>query len=75
MTDSGQREDAEFLRWVATWLDRIDPILQAVFEKSSAVTDDERIRLRNWLNGTDVQERLRQIADLFSVPPDRKGSR
>lgn len=57
-------EDAQFLRWVADWLDRIDPILRAVFTnpKLKNVTDEERRRMDEWLEGTEVQERLRDIA-------------
>lgn len=57
------KSDAEFLVWVADWLDRIDPILRAVFSKAEALTEDERQRMDEWLAGTEVQERLRSIAD------------
>ena len=46
--------DAEFLRWVADWLDKINPILQRVFR--------EEPRMVEWLERNDVQERLREIA-------------
>jgi hypothetical protein len=55
--------DGDFLRWLAGWLDLIDPILQAVFGRpSAAYTDAERERVIAWLDGKDVQERLRAIA-------------
>lgn len=67
--------DADFLRWLAGWLDKIDPILQAVFSSErvgSAYTQEERDRIVVWLDGKEVQERLRAMAsghtDLLRQP-------
>src|SRR5438105_1404880 len=64
LVEEARRGDVEFLRWVAGWLDRIDPILRVVFgnPKLQGVTKEEQRRLLEWLDGTEVQERLRAIA-------------
>lgn len=64
-------EQVEFLRWLAGWLDKIDPILQAVFSKAGdgLYTIEERSRIIAWLDGTDVQKRLRTMADAISANP------
>lgn len=59
-------EDADLLRWVAGWLDTSDPILQAVFKNpafESVYTQEQREKVVAWLDGKEIQARLRTLAD------------
>lgn len=60
--DTWVGSDAEFLRWLADWLDKIDPILQAVYGSTPHLSQEEREKVVAWLAGNDVQERIRAIA-------------
>lgn len=58
--------DAEFLLWVASWFDLIDPILQVMFSKAGVLPEADREKMVAWLEGNDVQDRLREIAEMQS---------
>jgi len=65
MTERSERPDAEFIEWVAGWLDRLDPILQALYSRPDVMPNPEdRAKVVSWLDGKEVQERLRRLAPL-----------